>query len=1310
MRQGDEGTGSLQAGTPLTSGALARDAELNITVGDEDKTRVVVIADDIDGDTPEALVEAFNNALRGRGLDDSLTAGYVADDNGGFVLTLEAGATIAPDDDALILIEKAGAIPLDLFGLSVGGLGFLQDAEGVPGGTVDIEDIVKSGFGLFDEFGQFDFLLGQDYVFGQSLDFDLGLPILDFDLDAGVEIDFGWELAFGFGVSQEDGFYFVAGDDNDPATPNLRPAGAVADEELVITVDVNLLGALGFSPGRATGDDFDEDLDVMTSTGKVPERGRLSGDIAFALTVNGQLTENIKVRANATNTNESVADLASDINDALIGAGLNLNDVMARAELDSDNAETGKLQFVTNSSSTVAIYNSATAMGRLGFLVVEAVDGGRVIFDPLDPSTFPQNQMYSGLNLKLAVDIADPGTGSSDDGRLTFSEISASSTQLSDILSAEVTVDAMVNLGLTVNFGGLGIDASFLPAIGTDLFIDWDATFSTRDGSDIASPTVEMRDITLDLGSFISDFAGPYLEDIGAFLEPLGFLLDRQDGLLYKRLPVISDLAGETVTILQLAELLDKENKIVPFINAVEQIFFLTSLVTDAAVEAGDGPILLEFGTVTLLGADLDMLESSGGTLAELDPTPTPASLTVEQYNAESNTSTPSTQNFTRSVTRPGPGSVTFNILQPGTIVDLLMGKPDVTLIEYDLPPFGFNFDYLQRFPIYPPLFATLRGFFSATVDLAFGYDTLGVNQFLASNNPLDLVNGFFVKDVDADGVDIPEVTLFGGIAAGASLSIGVASAGVEGGIDATILFNLNDPDQDTKVRLSEMLGNILLNNFNPIAIFDTSGRVDAFLRAYIEVLFGLWSADYEIARVNLASFDIPFKRPPILAQNIGDGVLQLNVGTAAENRIHGSLTDGSETIIASYRNGSVFVSNGAGIEQRYIGIEKIIVDAGAGNDTIDLRGMGGSGIAIEVHGGIGNDTILGATDSKNIIFGGEGNDTITGGSRADELYGGDGDDIINALGGNNLILGGAGDDIITAGIGDDDIDGGEGADELTGGGGNDVYRFSGNWGEDEVIENTDTAFGTADIWDFAGTTTDINFALGDDVRVGVVENFVLQAGALQVTSTRHGLQTGDQVDFSGIRIVDGDGMAVDLQGTATVTVVQGDLDSFIIDIPGLPASFNYVQDTGIFQLDRSALVVKEFRNADDTGGEPLIQIDTARRHGLQNGDIVYIGGTDPASGSTVLDPTAPTGYEIAVVDSNTINLLGTTYTDPPFAFDDAFVQREETGTGLVEELHHRCSRGRDHRHVDRAWSERLVDEIAMFGSMIDVPVDIDGD
>ena len=1042
----DNGTGTVQAGTALTSGALARDAELNITVGDEDKTRVVVIADNIEGDTPEALVEAFNNALRGRGLDDSLTAGFVEDGTGGFFLTLDA------TNDESILIETAGAIPLDLFGLSVGGLGFLQDAEGVAGGTVDIEDIVKSGFGLFDEFGQFDFLLGQDYVFGQSLDFDLGLPILDFDLDAGIEIDFGWDLAFGFGVSQQDGFYFVAGDDGDPATPDLLPDN---DEELIIQVDVNLLGALGFSPGRATGDDFDEDPNVMTATGKLPSGGRLSGDVEFSLLVNGVLIPDIVVRANSTNNNRTATELAGDIevaiNDALVDAGLDPTLVTAQIERDSDDDLTGRLQLVTDPGSSVAIYNSATAMGRLGFLVVEGVDGGREIVDPTDPS------IYSGLTLTLAVDIADPGTGSSLDGRLTFSEMSASSTQLSDILSAEVTVDAMVNLGLTVNFGGLGIDASFLPAIGTDLFIDWDASFNTQTGSDIASPTVEMRDITLDLGSFISDFAGPYLEDIGAFLEPLGFLLDRQDGLLYKRLPVISDLAGETVTLLQLAELLDREGKIVPFINAIEQIFFLTSLVTDAAAEAGGGPILLEFGTVTLLGSELDGLESNGGTLADLDPTPTPPSLTVEEFNTM-DSGTPNTQNFTRSVTRPGPGSVTFSILQPGTIVDLLMGKPDVTLIEYDLPPFGFNFNYLQRFPIYPPLFATLRGFFSASIDLAFGYDTLGVNQFLASNNPLDLVNGFFLKDVDSEGIDIPEVTLYGGIAAGASLDIGVASAGVEGGIDMSIFFNLNDPDQDTKVRLSEMLGNILLNNFNPIAVFDTTGRVDAFLRAYIEVLFGLWSADYEIARVNLASFDIPFKRPPILGQNIGNGVLQLNMGTAAANRIHGSLADGNESITADFRNGSVYLTNADGIEQRYIGVEQIIVDAGAGDDFIDLRGLGGSGIAVEVRGGIGNDTILGATGSKNIIFGGEGDDRIEGGSLVDELDGGDGNDTIIAGAGADLILGGAGADIIMAGDGDDDIEGGDGADQLTGGGGNDIYRFNGNWGEDEVIEDTDTS------------------------------------------------------------------------------------------------------------------------------------------------------------------------------------------------------------------------------------------------------------
>ena len=37
----------------------------------------------------------------------------------------------------------------------------------------------------------------------------------------------------------------------------------------------------------------------------------------------------------------------------------------------------------------------------------------------------------------------------------------------------------------------------------------------------------------------------------------------------------------------------------------------------------------------------------------------------------------------------------------------------------------------------------------SANIDLGFGYDTLGLQQFLVTNNPANLLNGFFLSDLD---------------------------------------------------------------------------------------------------------------------------------------------------------------------------------------------------------------------------------------------------------------------------------------------------------------------------------------------------------------------------------------------------------------------------------------------------------------------------------------------------------------------------------------------------------------------------------
>jgi hypothetical protein len=77
--------------------------------------------------------------------------------------------------------------------------------------------------------------------------------------------------------------------------------------------------------------------------------------------------------------------------------------------------------------------------------------------------------------------------------------------------------------------------------------------------------------------------------------------------------------------------------------------------------------------------------------------------------------------------------------------------------------------------------------------------------------------------------------------------------------------------------------------------------------------------------------------------------------------------------------------------------VKNIIVDAGAGNDTI----------------------VIAANITKaSYLFGGKGNDTLLGGAGRDHLYGGDGFDVLKGRGGNDNHYGGALTDTIRGGPG----------------------------------------------------------------------------------------------------------------------------------------------------------------------------------------------------------------------------------------------------------------------------------------------------
>jgi Ca2+-binding RTX toxin-like protein len=110
-------------------------------------------------------------------------------------------------------------------------------------------------------------------------------------------------------------------------------------------------------------------------------------------------------------------------------------------------------------------------------------------------------------------------------------------------------------------------------------------------------------------------------------------------------------------------------------------------------------------------------------------------------------------------------------------------------------------------------------------------------------------------------------------------------------------------------------------------------------------------------------------------------------------------------------------------------------IDGGAGNDTI----VGGFGDDV-IRGGDGDDGLDGNTGNDSLISG-AGNDFLSGGAGDDNVQSGDGNDKLNGNEGNDTLTAGDGNDALTGAEGNDRLEAGKGSDSLDGGAGNDVLQ-----------------------------------------------------------------------------------------------------------------------------------------------------------------------------------------------------------------------------------------------------------------------------
>ena len=195
-----------------------------------------------------------------------------------------------------------------------------------------------------------------------------------------------------------------------------------------------------------------------------------------------------------------------------------------------------------------------------------------------------------------SVNIASPNPASH--GELTLSDLFGG--DLSQIVQLSISGGADLRTDAVVDFSTLGPEfGQILPSISMRILIDFGLAWDSTHGFQISSPQVVFGDISLDLGSFISQFAGPILNSIKKVLDPLAWLVG-PDGFLNMRIPLISDLAGHTITGADIVEFFDPTDapSIQAFMSFVNELYHLIDLVQQATSE---GDVKLNFGDLTLV-------------------------------------------------------------------------------------------------------------------------------------------------------------------------------------------------------------------------------------------------------------------------------------------------------------------------------------------------------------------------------------------------------------------------------------------------------------------------------------------------------------------------------------------------------------------------------------------------------------------------------------------------------------------------------------------------------------------------------------
>ncbi|WP_088891375.1 DUF4347 domain-containing protein [Leptolyngbya ohadii] len=456
-----------------------------------------------------------------------------------------------------------------------------------------------------------------------------------------------------------------------------------------------------------------------------------------------------------------------------------------------------------NATLDAGLSSGFTSAGKMGLFKVRVTDDDR-----------NRTKANATFNAKLA-DIDAPGT--SDGSRLTSTELR---NNFSNPALTTAIVNSDPNLGLKIS---TDMGSAAIPGINSTLAGDI-PNLRFANGNLVAVPasTFTFNNTELSLGSLANNIILPTLRTFNRVMAPLRPVLNLLEYDL--RSVFIGQLFPDTdsdgkVTILDLADMGGPQ--LARFLRAVKTVSDLSQMAAtsgDTGLNLGSFQVdnFNPFGDVnSIRGASVFAAGATLGIDAQID-------------------SAGSQGSFIKSFQRAD--GLKFHLFDtPSNAVRLLIGQP-VNLFTYDLPELALNFSVEKEKTFAPlPVVGAVSGSIGISADLAFGYDTFGLQQWADADYPLDqttrVFNGFYISDrenPDGTGEDVDEFKIALGLELSAGLGVSFKPGislwgGPYVGVEGTPKFDLKDPDNDGKVRANELISGFPLE-FTGVSVEAAAG------------------------------------------------------------------------------------------------------------------------------------------------------------------------------------------------------------------------------------------------------------------------------------------------------------------------------------------------------------------------------------------------------------------------------------------------------------------------------------------------------